>query len=349
MGDNPVESWKKQIQWVSDNNHFSELNELMDNLWNSSGKYSQESQRWASSSTSKTRSSSCQYVTTLHGERKEIQKDVNTIHRQLRNMLANSLAVIGLSWCLDQKRNGPEPTPTNQTDIRTKLQGTWWWISQIPVTRYFGHPAPLRGELRSKKHGKKSMHFDGSDENIELLLRTVISANQLSVYGAITYLCNELSEDLGASVKLAEPDSNGETWCKNTSENSNNCRKTWNYPYYVLMRVWSLSKQDNTSTILIQKKDKRCNIYAENARCLEMRRGLVWEDGFARNARIGPVLHIKVCCLDDRYSIENQVPSLFQDNTASWVRIVNVLTSTWQNRCWPRKKRTEIRRNQDHD
>ena len=30
---------------------------------------------------------------------------------------------------------------------------------------------------------KKSIHFDGSDENIELLLRTVISANQLSVYG----------------------------------------------------------------------------------------------------------------------------------------------------------------------
>ena len=43
-------------------------------------------------------------------------------------------------------------------------------------------------ELRSKGHGKKSIHFNGSDENIELLLRTVISANWLSVYGAITDL-----------------------------------------------------------------------------------------------------------------------------------------------------------------
>ena len=75
---------------------------------------------------------------------------------------------------------------------------------------------------------------------------------------------------------------NGETWCKNTSENSNNCQKTRNYPNYVLMRVWSLSKQDNTSTLLIQKKDNRCNINAENTRCLEMRRRFVWEDGFAR-------------------------------------------------------------------
>ena len=55
---------------------------------------------------------------------KEIQKDVNTIHRQLRIMLANSLAVIGLSWGLDQTRNGTEPTLTNPTDPGTKLQRT---------------------------------------------------------------------------------------------------------------------------------------------------------------------------------------------------------------------------------
>ena len=36
-----------------------------------------------------------------------------------------------------------------------------------------------------------------------------------------------------------------------------------------------------------------------------------------------PVLNIKVCYHDDRHSIEVQVPSLFQDNTVSWVRIVN--------------------------
>ena len=54
-----------------------------------------------------------------------------------------------------------------------------------------------RGELRSKVGGKKAIHFNGSDENIELLLRTVISANQLSVYGAVANPCNELSEDFG--------------------------------------------------------------------------------------------------------------------------------------------------------
>ena len=42
-----------------------------------------------------------------------------------------------------------------------------------------------------------------------------------------------------------------------------------------------------------------------------------------KNTRVGPGLNIKVCCRDDRYSFEVQLPSLFQDNTASWVRIVN--------------------------
>ena len=42
-----------------------------------------------------------------------------------------------------------------------------------------------------------------------------------------------------------------------------------------------------------------------------------------KNTKIGPVLNMKVCYRDDRYSIEVQIPSLFQDNTTSWVRIVN--------------------------
>ena len=63
-----------------------------------------------------------------------------------------------------------------------------------------------RREIRSKIKGKKSIHFKGSEENIELLLRTVVSANQLSVYGAAADLCRELSEDSGASVNLDAPE-----------------------------------------------------------------------------------------------------------------------------------------------
>ena len=63
-----------------------------------------------------------------------------------------------------------------------------------------------RGELRSKGGRKKSKDFNGSDENIELLLRKVISANQPSVYGAVADPCNELPKDLRAPGKLAATD-----------------------------------------------------------------------------------------------------------------------------------------------
>ena len=39
----------------------------------------------------------------------------------------------------------------------------------------------------------KSFHFNGSDETIELILRTIISVNQLSVYSAVADMRGEFS------------------------------------------------------------------------------------------------------------------------------------------------------------
>ena len=64
-----------------------------------------------------------------------------------------------------------------------------------------GHPifrassALERGELKSKGKGMKTIHYNGTDETIELILRTVISVNQLSVYGAAADRCGELARD----------------------------------------------------------------------------------------------------------------------------------------------------------
>ena len=41
-----------------------------------------------------------------------------------------------------------------------------------------------RGELRSKEKRKKSVHFNTVVEKKELILRTIISVNQLSIHGA---------------------------------------------------------------------------------------------------------------------------------------------------------------------
>ena len=58
-----------------------------------------------------------------------------------------------------------------------------------------------REEVRSKEGSKMTIHFNGSEQNVELIPRTVISANQLSMYGAVADMCREVSKDTMASVK----------------------------------------------------------------------------------------------------------------------------------------------------
>ena len=51
-----------------------------------------------------------------------------------------------------------------------------------------GHPifratsALERGTLKSNGGGKLSIHFCGDYDNVELLFRTIVSVNQLSIY-----------------------------------------------------------------------------------------------------------------------------------------------------------------------
>ena len=40
---------------------------------------------------------------------------------------------------------------------------------------------------------KLSVHFCGDDKTVEVVLRTIMSLNQLSIYGAIADMCDELA------------------------------------------------------------------------------------------------------------------------------------------------------------
>ena len=89
---------------------------------------------------------------------KETKNNLYTIHRQLRDMLANSLVVIGLGAWLRRKMYG---TYTH------KLDGAWDRTTEEMMAYFhrFGYlifcasSAFARGELRSKGGGKKSIHF----------------------------------------------------------------------------------------------------------------------------------------------------------------------------------------------
>ena len=48
-----------------------------------------------------------------------------------------------------------------------------------------------RGRLKNKGHGKLSIHYCADLETIETIFRIIVSANQLSLYGAVAEMCEE--------------------------------------------------------------------------------------------------------------------------------------------------------------
>ena len=136
MGDDPNAAWKNKIYWYSQNSHFKESNRI-DGMqtefeWKifpgfRTLRILEEIQKLMEGIQceleSTTGSSPCQCTTTLPWrEKKETQKGEFRILLKLRNMLAGSLAVVGHSWDLDQKRNCTGHNLTNQTEMRTELQ-----------------------------------------------------------------------------------------------------------------------------------------------------------------------------------------------------------------------------------
>ena len=56
----------------------------------------------------------------------------------------------------------------------------------------FRATTPLsRGKLKSKGHGKLSIHFAADQETIETVFRIIVSANQLSLHGTVANMCEE--------------------------------------------------------------------------------------------------------------------------------------------------------------
>ena len=78
-------------------------------------------------------------------------------------------------------------------------RGEWDRVAELMMIKFAesGHPvfratSPLsRGTLKSKGGGKLSIHFCADGDTTETVFRTIISVNQLSIYGAVSDLCQE--------------------------------------------------------------------------------------------------------------------------------------------------------------
>ena len=78
-------------------------------------------------------------------------------------------------------------------------QGVWDNIAERMLVEFAQNGCPIfratnplsRGQLKSEGHGKLSIHFAAVQETIETIFRIIVSANQLSLYGALAEICEE--------------------------------------------------------------------------------------------------------------------------------------------------------------
>ena len=92
----------------------------------------------------------------------------------------------------------------------SRPQGEWDRVAESMMIRFgeSGHPvfratSPLsRGTLKSKGCRQLSIHFCSDGEPIETVLRTIFFVNQLSIYGAVSDLCEEYSVCQTRTVRL---------------------------------------------------------------------------------------------------------------------------------------------------
>ena len=142
-------------------------------------------------SNSQDESSSCQCTTTLYGEKKETNNCVLRVPKSYARRFAHGhWSFLGLG--------------SEEKWYRThtyKPNGNWDRVAQDMMLNFSesghsvfrGSSALERGDLKSNVKGTLSIHFCGDDKAAELVLRTNISVNQLSIYGAVADTCDELA------------------------------------------------------------------------------------------------------------------------------------------------------------
>ena len=238
-----------------------------------------------------------------------MQRNVKVILTKLRIMLADFTRG---HWSF----LGPGSEKEWYGTYSDKPDGDWdkngWgnddWILRSRPSDIPCFQRPWKRWITKQRRGKKTILFNGSEQNVELILRTVTSVNQLSIYGAVADMCREASNDTMASrrnlkhmifwkrwkfllnpllLSLITMNSDGETCCKNTSNNSDNYLTTRSYPNCALTVVWKLSKEENISSHLMQEYQAEWYIYAENIRCHVTIRELEREAGFAGIRKLG--------------------------------------------------------------
>ena len=234
--------------------------------------------------------------------------------------------------------------------LRTYPKEFWDKIAERMLLEFAESGCPIfrattplsRGQLKSKGHGKLSIHFAADQETIETVFRIIVSANHLSLYGAVAEIYEEyesLHERTGRPVVMGQ--SIVLSAIKKEVPLDSDVPANQNFVLQQFEeRIEKLSQQDKLSKFcmdagflsvvqngqyfmmkdtgdLTQFNTVACreyNLPREEAASQPKR----WIQG---HTQIGPVLEVATSYLHGKHGVEVRIMSLSRDNTHSWVRI----------------------------
>ena len=348
--------------WVGSKiHHNTELwTQLTENRWNSSGIFSQDSPHCSSSTMSKVHKQNGRPIKIPRTN--YLHVDVQWHHMgDLHTMNGNTLLTphlwlylqkdfqedVGHSSDLDQKQSG-----ILLTSIDHEEDGTESLKLMMIKFRESGHPvfratSPLsRGTPKSKGGGKLSIHFCADGDTIGTVFSTIISVNQLSIFGAVSDLCEEFSTcqaRTGRPVLAGQSDTLFEPAILLTTTPTPSIE----VPAQEILlhkykeRVERLSQQDRVMKIctdagflkavevgqyFMTKDTDEFSQLTEPVTCREYTlprdekstdpHGWIWG-----NTKIELVLEVTTSYLQGKYGVEIRIESVNKDNSHSWVRI----------------------------
>ena len=189
----------------------------------------------------------------------------------------------------------------------SKPRGEWDRVTELMMIKFgeSGHPvfratSPLsRGTLKSKGGGKLSTHFCPDEGTIETVFRTIISVNQVSVYGAVSDLCDE---SIACQTRTGRPVLAGQS-------------DPWFEPASMLMTTPTPSTEVPAQEDLLQKYKERVERLSQQNRVIKI---LYW------------------CRIPDNSWIRNKghwrVLTIYRTSDMSWVHFATRWKIIWTER-----------------
>ena len=218
--------------------------------------------------------------------------------------------------------------------------------------RESGHPVfratcPFsRGTLTSKGGGKLSLHFCADEKTIETVFRTISSVNQLSIYGAVSDLCEEYSCCQTRTVRLVVAEQSDPLFApadflittptpsieipaqENLLQKHKECVENLPQPDHLLKICTDAGflKTVEVGKYFMTKHTDEFLQFAEPVTCREYTlprndKSTDPKGSIQGNTKIGPVLEVTTSYLQGKHGVEMRIESVNKDNSHWWVRI----------------------------